>query len=343
MLPVVLDCALWPILLAGKGTAAVRRLAMLDEAGCRHVTVFGPETDAPLREAAGTRFRAGLPSEEDVAAARLLLAAGLSAADRAAMAGLARRHRVLLHVEDDLPHCDFHMPAALRRGSLLLTASTGGASPALASRIRAWLGERFGPEWSERLERVARLRAELKSSGRNAELGPAVNALADREGWFDPPPGRAPVRIEEADPESEAARYCLAEYYAELEKRFEGGFEVGRSRAPQSAHMVRPRGAFLVAFAESRPIGCVILKGTGGEVAEIKRLWVAPSARGLGLAKRLMTAAETVARELAVKVLRLDTNRALPEALHFYRTAGWTEIARFNDDPYADHFFEKRL
>ena len=78
-------------------------------------------------------------------------------------------------------------------------------------------------------------------------------------------------------------------------------------------------------------------------MAEIKRLWVSPAARGLGLARRLMAANREVARELSVKVLRLDTNRALPEAARLYRASGWTEIDRFSDDPYADYFFEKRL
>jgi DNA-binding MarR family transcriptional regulator/GNAT superfamily N-acetyltransferase len=151
------------------------------------------------------------------------------------------------------------------------------------------------------------------------------------------------VSIEEADPQGEVARWCLGEYYAELERRFEEGFDVARSRDPEPENMVRPRGAFLVALSDELPIGCVGLNGTGGEVAEIKRLWVSPAPPGLGLARRLMAAAETVARELSVKVLRLDTNRALPEATRLYRATGWTEIERFNDDPYADRFFEKRL
>jgi GNAT superfamily N-acetyltransferase len=107
--------------------------------------------------------------------------------------------------------------------------------------------------------------------------------------------------------------------------------------------MVRPRGAFLVAMSDGLPIGCVGLKGTGGERAEIKRLWICPTARGLGIGRRLMHAAEAVARELSVKTLRLDTNSALPEALQLYRTSGWVEIDRFNDDPYPDLFFEKDL
>jgi GNAT superfamily N-acetyltransferase len=85
------------------------------------------------------------------------------------------------------------------------------------------------------------------------------------------------------------------------------------------------------------------LKGEGQGIGEIKRLWVAPSARGIGLSKRLMVKAEGVARELSIKTLRLDTNRALPEAKQLYLRTGWKEIDRFNDDPYADSFFEKQL
>jgi DNA-binding MarR family transcriptional regulator/N-acetylglutamate synthase-like GNAT family acetyltransferase len=155
--------------------------------------------------------------------------------------------------------------------------------------------------------------------------------------------GRALIAIEEADPRGDDARYCLGEYYAELGRRFERGFDVSRSRDPDAADMVRPRGAFLLAMSDGLPIGCVGLKGSGGEVAEIKRLWICESARGFGMAKRLMLAVETVARELSVKTLRLDTNSALPEALKLYRTSGWVEIDRFNDDPYPDHFFEKHL
>lgn len=155
--------------------------------------------------------------------------------------------------------------------------------------------------------------------------------------------GRDRVTIEEADPRGEAAMYCLGAYYEEISSRFEHGFDVSRSRDPAASHMTRPRGAFLVARSDDLPVGCVGLKGDGQGNAEIKRLWVAPAARGIGLSKRLMAEAERIARELSIKTLRLDTNRALPEAKQLYLKTGWKETERFNDDPYADSFFEKRL
>lgn len=149
--------------------------------------------------------------------------------------------------------------------------------------------------------------------------------------------------VEEADPKSEPARACLQAYYAELARRFATGFDVARSRDPDAAEMTRPRGTFLLAWSDGVPAGCVGLKGDGGGLAEVKRLWVAPAWRGQGLARRLMTAVEAVAQQLSIRVLRLDTNSALPEAIELYRKTGWVEIPRFNDDPYPDVFFEKTL
>ena len=155
--------------------------------------------------------------------------------------------------------------------------------------------------------------------------------------------GRDRIAFEEVDPRDETARFCLQQYYEELARRFEEGFDVKRSADPDAIDMIRPRGAFILAVSDGLPIGCVGLKGTDKGYAEIKRLWVAPSARGLGLAHRLMAAVEDTARNLGIALLRLDTNRALPEAVSMYRKTGWTEIDRFNDDPYPDFFFEKHL
>jgi DNA-binding MarR family transcriptional regulator/N-acetylglutamate synthase-like GNAT family acetyltransferase len=182
----------------------------------------------------------------------------------------------------------------------------------------------------------AQAEAMLRRHPRRGELLAAMDVVAAAL-------GRDRVAIEERDPRCEDARYCLGEYYAELARRFEQGFDVSLSRDPEARDMIRPRGAFLVAMSDGVPIGCVGLKGTDRGYAEIKRLWIAPAARGLGLARRLMQAAEDAARALSIEVLRLDTNKALPEAIKLYRSSGWTEIDRFNDDPYPDSFFEKRL
>lgn len=97
--------------------------------------------------------------------------------------------------------------------------------------------------------------------------------------------GRSRISIDLLDPRSEPARYCLGEYYAELSRRFARGYDVALSRDPDATDMIAPRGAFFVALSDGLPLGCVGLKGAGSPLAEIKRLWVAPAARGLGLAR----------------------------------------------------------
>ena len=151
------------------------------------------------------------------------------------------------------------------------------------------------------------------------------------------------TEIVETAPTDPRAVACLQAYYAELGRRLKTGFDVSLSADPEAGDMMAPRGAFLVAVSDGMPIGCVGLKGTDKGYAEVKRLWTAPSARGMGLAKRLMERLEARARALGIGLLRLDSNSALPEAIAMYRRLGWTEIDRFNDDPYPDHFFERHL
>lgn len=151
------------------------------------------------------------------------------------------------------------------------------------------------------------------------------------------------TQIEAVDPRTPQALTCLTAYYAELNNRLNGGFDVNLSRDPDAADMMSPRGTFLVACCDGAHLGCVGVKRAGDDWAEIKRLWVAPDARGTGLAQRLMEEAETAALSLGIKTLRLDTNSALPEAARFYDRLGWQRIPRFNDDPYPDIFFEKEI
>ena len=153
---------------------------------------------------------------------------------------------------------------------------------------------------------------------------------------------RGEIEIVPCDPLDPRARDCLQNYYAELAARFEGGFDVNLSKDPEADDMRPPRGTFLLAVSDGVPVGCAALKG-GADYAEVKRVWIAPAARGLGLARKLMEAIEAAARDLGQLHLRLDTNSALPEAVAMYHRFGWDEIDRFNDDPYPDRFFEKRL
>jgi DNA-binding MarR family transcriptional regulator len=153
--------------------------------------------------------------------------------------------------------------------------------------------------------------------------------------------GLVEVGIE--DPRSDAAQFCLRSYAAEMNATFAGGFDPARSRAVGPAELTPPAGLLLVARLRAEPVGCGALRLPPGEPAEIKRLWVAPAARGLGVGRRVLAELEAHARRNGADVVRLDTNRALHAATSLYRTSGYTEIPPFNDEPYAHHWFEKRL
>jgi GNAT superfamily N-acetyltransferase len=153
----------------------------------------------------------------------------------------------------------------------------------------------------------------------------------------------ASVEIVPVDPEHVDARYCLAEYVAELNRRSERGFDpsVGATALP---HEVRPpAGQFFVARLHGEAIGCGAVKHNAGAPAEIKRMWISPATRGLGLGRRLLGELEACAIAGGAAVARLETSAVLTEALNLYRSAGWREVPPFNDEPFADHWFEKTL
>lgn len=152
----------------------------------------------------------------------------------------------------------------------------------------------------------------------------------------------AAIEILAIDPSGAEAQICILAYFEELRQRFEEGFDPALSVSADPAELMPPRGCFLLARKAGRPVGCVALKITGRARGEIKRMWVAPEARGAGLAKRLLKSAEAWACEAGVDVLQLDTHRALIEARTLYERNGYVEIAAYNDNPYAHHWFEKR-
>ncbi|MDX6324262.1 MAG: hypothetical protein QOK15_616 [Nocardioidaceae bacterium] len=151
------------------------------------------------------------------------------------------------------------------------------------------------------------------------------------------------VEIDVIDPDHAQARYCLRRYVAELHARFDAGFDPGSSIALTSSELRLPSGSFLVATLQGEPVGCGALRFHGDAATELKRMWVAPEVRGLGVGRRLLGRLESLALEHGGHCIRLETNAALTEAVALYRSSGYREMAPFNDEPYADHWFEKRL
>src|SRR5262245_32642763 len=197
-------------------------------------------------------------------------------------------------------------------------------------------GRRERATLDERSDDLARsLLAPLSAEQR----GRLVAAMVD----VDTPLIAATVDIRPIDPEHADARYCLAEYIAELNRRSTRGFDPARG-ATALPHEVRPpAGAFFVAYLHGEAIGCGAVKHHDDAPAEIKRMWLAPQARGLGLGRRLLETLEECALAGGARVAHIETSDVLTEAISLYRSAGWVEVPAFNDEPFADHWFEKRL
>src|SRR6516164_3507886 len=144
-------------------------------------------------------------------------------------------------------------------------------------------------------------------------------------------------------PTTPDARWCFDQFVAELNSRFDGGFDPGLSISADPQELTLPMGLLLLARLHGRLIGCGALKFHQRMPAELKRMWIAPTARGLGAGRRLLGELERTAREAGVVVLRLETNRALSEAIALYKRSGYVEVKAFNAEPYAHHWFEKTL
>ncbi|HJZ70747.1 MAG TPA: GNAT family N-acetyltransferase [Vicinamibacterales bacterium] len=151
------------------------------------------------------------------------------------------------------------------------------------------------------------------------------------------------VQVAVEDPTTADATWCLGQYFAELDARFEAGFDPALSITADAHELTPPAGALLIARLRGEPVGCGAVKFHGDAPAELKRMWIAPAARGLGLGRRLLRELEEYARASGATIVRLETNRALREAIALYRRSGYVEVEPFNAEPYAHHWFEKRL
>ena len=167
MLPLVFNSLQLKVGLVGQGEALARRAALLAEAGAE-ARLLSPDASDAVLEPLQLLFVAGLPQSES-----------------RALAARARAFGVLVNVEDNPALCDFHVPAIVRRGEMLLTASTGGTVPGLSRALREWLADAFGPEWTERLKDLSLARAKWRSAGLSpAEVSAKLRALLVDRGWL---------------------------------------------------------------------------------------------------------------------------------------------------------------
>jgi len=170
-----------------------------------------------------------------------------------------------------------------------------------------------------------------------------VGATEDLDDLSDLRARAATLRFETVDPLSPAAQQAVQAYFAELDRRFEGGFDGAGQSTKDPELLSPPHGAFVVATSDGEPVACGGVQTIGDRIGEVKRMWVHERLRGAGLGGRLLRHLESLSAELGHEVVRLDTNGTLTEAITMYGRAGYSPIERYNDNPYAMHFFEKRL
>jgi len=224
---------------------------------------------------------------------------------------------------------------ALEQDGLITVGASEGDRRRRSARLTVH-GQAERGEYDRRSDDAAAALLEPLSGHQRERL---VAAMAEVERLL----AASAVEIGVRDPRDPDARRCLAAYVSELAARFDGGFDPALSISAAADEMTPPAGAFLVAFVHGEPVGCGGLKFHPGAPAEVKRMWVSPAVRGLGLGRRLLAELEAEAARQGVRVLRLETNQTLAEAIAMYRAAGYREVPAFNDEPYAHHWFEKEL
>lgn len=180
MIAVALDPSAVPVAVAGRGPAARKRFAALQSASRGTARLFSDQPDG--MEATGDALVSRLPTASDLAGLGALWITGLPDETAAELAARARSERVLVNVEDRPALCDFHSVAEIRRGDLLLTVSTAGASPRLAARIRARLEAQYPQDWSDRLATLRQYRTHWRDQG--SDVIAMTDALLEANGWL---------------------------------------------------------------------------------------------------------------------------------------------------------------
>jgi DNA-binding MarR family transcriptional regulator len=224
---------------------------------------------------------------------------------------------------------------ALERDGLVEVA--GGEGDARVRTVA--LTERGRTERAQLDERSDELARSILEPLTHRQRDRLVGAMRDVERLLT----AALVEVREVDPAHPDAKACLRRYFAELNRRWEPGFDPSQGSTAEPHQLRPPAGLMLVAYLRGEPVACGAVKHLPGGPSDIKRMWVAETARGLGIGRRLLEALEAEARRSGAAAARLETNRMLTEAISLYRSAGYVEVAPFNDEAYAHHWFQKPL
>jgi len=176
------------------------------------------------------------------------------------------------------------------------------------------------------------------------ELDPAERAEVDQAArTLTRALTRRHLEIDIVDPQSRDAQWCVSQFFAEIDALFDSGYDPSKAVVVGSGDLTPPRGAFLVAHLHGQPVGCGGVKLPDGEPAFLKRMWVAPSARGLGVAALLLDRLEGLALAAGSPAVTLDTNSLLTAAGRLYESRGYRQVPDFNGEPHADRWYRKEL
>jgi GNAT superfamily N-acetyltransferase len=151
------------------------------------------------------------------------------------------------------------------------------------------------------------------------------------------------MEISVADAGSAEAQWAMTQYFDELAVRIPGGFDATGVLDGAALTYNPPAGVFILASVEGEVVGCGALQHLDDDTAEVKRMWVSPSVRGRGLAKRLLARLELESLASGRNTIVLDTNASLTEAITMYGKQGYAAAERYNDNPYAQLWFRKEL
>ena len=187
MFPIILDVSKQNLALIGNGRATLRRLESLDAAGAENVVVFANKVSDEIKKLAGDRLEERLPEEKDFEGITAIFVGDFTREETKEIVEKAEKAGVkLINSEDMTEFCNFHVPALVRRGDLLITSSTGGASPRLARRVRQELENIFKPEWKDITENIAKQRLTWKKQGADFnEIAKKTDDLIEENGWFE--------------------------------------------------------------------------------------------------------------------------------------------------------------
>lgn len=202
---------------------------------------------------------------------------------------------------------------------------------------------RLTPDGRREWEQLDRRSDELAGQLVSALTGRQRERLTEALDTADRLLRAATVRFDTVDPQSPEAIASMTAYFDELDRLFPEGFDPGDTLVADAPELRSPEGLFLLATSDGTTVACGGLRQLDPGIGEIKRMWVSDDWRGLGLGRRMLTELEDRSRAAGHHTVRLDTNSVLTEAITMYETAGYHSIERYNDNPFAKHWFEKSL